>query len=355
MGRNRWREVYEMYAAGVAYVEVKTPSGAHSIGTAFHIGQGVFISARHVFEGNEILEIATTETSIRFLDVDESEQVARFDITHFPGQGEIVKGPFYHPDPKIDVAAVIVEGINAPVIPLGDHLDDWLGTELVLREVVVLGYPPIPFSWKPNLIASKAEVNAIIDKYTGGHPHFILSAMARGGFSGGPAITDYGCTLGVVTESLLVNHQPLELGYMSVLSVEPIYVCLSHHNIVPDHIDKQWEGFWKTISSNYTDKNAPLGFQHVSVSFYQGHMGKNIEIFCYDSAILQKAINLITSDIKPDEVRIEKIHDKMVKIWFLSIGVSESFVTRRYDAVKKLFEDSGFERFPKTSNDDDAA
>jgi len=160
---------------------------------------------------------------------------------------------------------------------------------------------------------------------------------------------------GVVTESLLVNHQPLELGYMSVLSVEPIYVCLSHHNIVPDHMDKQWDGSWNTISSNYTDKNATLGFQHVSVSFYQGHMGKNIEIFCYDSAILQKAINLITSDIKPDEVRIEKIHDKMVKIWFLSIGVSESFVTRRYDAVKKLFENSGFERFPKTSNDDDAA
>lgn len=53
--------------------------------------------------------------------------------------------------------------------------------------------------------------------------------MARGGFSGGPVISEYGHALGVVTESLVMNGLPSELGFMNVLSVEPIYECIGQH------------------------------------------------------------------------------------------------------------------------------
>jgi hypothetical protein len=39
--------------------------------------------------------------------------------------------------------------------------------------------------------------------------------------------------LGMVTESLTMNDKEPELGYMAALTVEPIYVCLEHHGMLP--------------------------------------------------------------------------------------------------------------------------
>lgn len=62
-------------------------------------------------------------------------------------------------------------------------------------------------------------------KYTGGHPHFIVSTMARGGFSGGPDELIGTATLGIVTEGLAKDGQAAELGYTAVLTVEPITIA----------------------------------------------------------------------------------------------------------------------------------
>lgn len=344
MQKNFLRGIYEVLAAGVAYVAVKSPNGEESIGSAFHIGEGIFITARHVIEGKKILEIATTERAIKDAEDENGDgQSRKVEISHWPGKGKVIGGPYFHPNPDIDVAALKVEGIDAPVIPLGDHLDDWLGTELVLRDVVVLGYPPIPFSRTPTLVASKAEVNAIVDKYTGGHPHFILSAIARGGFSGGPAITDYGCSLGVITESLGTNDQPPELGYLSVLTVEPIFDCLAHHKIVPSEIDRIWEGFWNTKSSHFTDKNAPIGYQHISVDIYRGTLGLYLKIYCHNQELLKKAIHLATTSVKQGESKIEEIHETMSKIHFDKENVSEEKVITAYKNINTMFIESGLE------------
>src|SRR5688572_17424393 len=57
------RHLFLRYAGGVAYVATQRPDGTHAIGTAFHVGEGVFITARHVLEGATIREIGTTEWS----------------------------------------------------------------------------------------------------------------------------------------------------------------------------------------------------------------------------------------------------------------------------------------------------
>jgi V8-like Glu-specific endopeptidase len=64
MDPSRARDLYYKYAAAVAYVAVRTPAGDESIGTAFHIGSNIWITARHVVEDNEILDIATTRNSV---------------------------------------------------------------------------------------------------------------------------------------------------------------------------------------------------------------------------------------------------------------------------------------------------
>jgi hypothetical protein len=232
------RELYERYAQAVAYVAVKRPDGTATIGTAFHVGNGVFVSAAHLLAAGELVEIATT-TSMYVPDPDGTTSLGnregRFRLVT-PSKGQLVSGPHLHPDKNIDVGAIVVKGIDAPTIPLGFHLDDMLADEqFVLRRVLVMGYPPVPLSSEPILIATEAEVNAVVDKYIGGrHPHFVVSATPRGGFSGGPCLIEWDFALGVVTEALVMNHAPSELGFMAVLTVEPILTCLEHHGIMPD-------------------------------------------------------------------------------------------------------------------------
>lgn len=226
------------YRGCVAFIETDAGSQSLGIGTCFHVGDGVFVTARHVVERRRISKIGFDDdsTALRLLDKPE----------HWGGKSHgavsILAGPFFHSDPDVDVACFKAEPYPVEYIPLGGHLDGWLGQyELVLFPILLMGYPPIPFSDRPVLVASAGEINALIDKYTGGHPHFIVSTMARGGFSGGPALVAYNehneesgtAALGLITESLTSDGQAAELGYTAVLTVEPIYTCLSQNRMLP--------------------------------------------------------------------------------------------------------------------------
>lgn len=241
------RKLYEKYSASVAYVAVRLRNGDQAIGTAFHVGDGVFITARHVVDQCDVLEIANSTRQYvpdpnGLVSINGSEERFR---SISPAVGRIVKGPLFHPDPSIDVAALVVDGIECPAIPLGSHLDDWINDEaFILAQVVVMGFPPIPQSSGPLLVTASAEVNAIVDKYMGGHPHFVISAMARGGFSGGPCLVEWDFALGLVTESLVDGNKDHELGYMAVITVEPILHCLAYHKIMPSIQKEGWDGLW---------------------------------------------------------------------------------------------------------------
>ncbi len=222
--------LYERYRASTAFLVTESRQGDEGIGTCFHIGRGVFITARHVVDSRRIVSAGTTEPLY-------GEAAARGAVETLAtaGSASAFHGPFFHPDKSVDLAALILDDLNAPFIPLGGHLDDWINSGLVLTRALVMGYPPIPFSGWPELVAVSGEVNAIIDKYTGGSPHFVLSCMARGGFSGGPVLChgEGGWLLGVVTESLVLNSGAVESGFMSVLPIEPVYELLVHHCILP--------------------------------------------------------------------------------------------------------------------------
>ncbi len=251
MDTTQAHDLYREYCAAVAYVAVETPEGDTGIGTAFHIGDNVWITARHVVDGNTIVKIGTTESSIASYSqrMDENNGALRGDWFSGCGVYRLVGEPMLHPESTVDVAALKLDGPYGdfyghlyglresqpiPVVQLGGWLDDWIGNELVLTPVLVMGYPPLPFGRGPLLVATRAEINTVLDKRSERHPYFILSAMARPGFSGSLAITLHGEALGVTTESLVMDGAPAEVGYFAVLTVEPIYTLLDHHGITPD-------------------------------------------------------------------------------------------------------------------------
>lgn len=246
----------------MAYVAVEKTDGTQNIGSAFHVGEGVFVTARHVVEGLRIREIATTERS--YIDAKDSEEtlvsIAVPDGTQrrvhlvTSSKLEIQSGPYFHPDETVDVAVFRVQGYDSrlPWVPLGSHLDDWLGeSDFVLAEAIVLGYPPIPFTMRPHLVAARAEINAQVDLRGTRHVHFVVSATPRGGFSGGLAVVEYGFALGVITTSLVMNNKEPESGFFTVLTVEPILNCLAEHKLLPDCQAEGWDGMWNTESSHY--------------------------------------------------------------------------------------------------------
>lgn len=232
------REQFNKYRGSVAFIETEDKNHNIGIGACFHVGEGVFVTASHVVKDQTIIKIGFDDeiASLRLFKKNENNE------GRFLGSVTILEGPFFHAEESIDVACFKCEPYPKSWIPLGGHFDDMMGQyELVLHRVLLLGYPPIPFSSRPVLVASVGEVNASIEKYTGGHPHFIVSTMARGGFSGGPALVAYNecnedsgtAALGLVTEALIKNDQAAELGYMTVLTVEPIYDCLKQKNLLP--------------------------------------------------------------------------------------------------------------------------
>jgi S1-C subfamily serine protease len=210
-------------------ITIRTEEGDLTNGAAFHIGDGWLATAAHVVKSGEIEEIVT-EYANQYLKIDKiichgDENVdlaiikTNFDLDHYLTMTTIANPP---------------DGfVQTDQILIGGHMDDWIGDELVLSKVLLMGYPPVPLSNSAVLLAAEGEINAIVDKYNGPHPHFIISCMGRGGYSGGPVLSEYGFLLGVFTETLIKNNQALEFGYSSAVSVEPLLTLLHENKIYP--------------------------------------------------------------------------------------------------------------------------
>jgi hypothetical protein len=249
------RELYLQYGCCMAAV-VSEAGGDEGIGGAFHVGDGVFITARHVVENRTIKEVRLTNPRLFYrsnlypkqengsyvVDANSPRMCIASD-----GELKIIAGPHFHSDPAVDVAVFAVSGMSpgAHFVPLGRHLDDWIGNgDFELSQALVLGYPPVPFSREPVLVAASCEVNAVVGLGQSQQLHFILSATPRGGFSGGLAFSEYGFALGVITQSLTLNKAAAEYGFFATTSIEALYACLSENGILPDCQKEGWDGFW---------------------------------------------------------------------------------------------------------------
>lgn len=250
------RDLYFRYGCCMAYISVESERG-EGIGSAFHVGDGIFVTARHVTD-TFVKEMRLTNPRL-FYRSDLYPKNADGSYTITPSSPEmclnqdglltVIGGPWYSDDNEVDIAALRVEGMapGAHFVPLGDHLDDWVGHgDFELSEVLALGYPPIPFTGSPLLVAARCQVNATANLHIGSQSqlHFILSGIPRGGFSGGLALSEWGFALGVITQSLLTTTGPPELGYFAVASVSVVYECLAQNGVLPEAQRVGWDGLW---------------------------------------------------------------------------------------------------------------
>ena len=248
MDETETRRLARLTPLACAAVVVETPEGDQSIGTAFHVGENVYLTARHVLGGNRVLEVLPLcggtlfESELKVMVPTLSTlyglngETPIWSIHH--DQPALSEGPFYHPDPDIDVAAFRMRGldVNTPHLVLGGHYDDWIkDEEWMLTRATVFGFPPIPFTVEPILVAASVEVNAVINTSLDRYVRFVVSGPPRGGFSGGPVYHEWGFVLGMTIQSLEREDARREGGFFTVLGIEALRECLEAHGLLPDH------------------------------------------------------------------------------------------------------------------------
>jgi Trypsin-like peptidase domain len=242
--------LYEVYRPSVAFVEVEDLStGRLGIGSSFHIGEGIFVTAAHVVRGKRVLTLGTTHSyAVRDPSPIKRKPYRACPALKISEPRVLLPADSDNEARAPDVALVVADLPNEgpPALKLGGHLDDWMmNDEMVLHRSLLMGYPPVPLTNSVQIIAITCEVNArVTDLRTSPHVHFIVSSMARGGFSGGPVMHEAGFVLGLVTESLVRDAKPEELGFMTVLTVEPIFNLLLEHNMFPAVQKEGWDGYW---------------------------------------------------------------------------------------------------------------
>lgn len=195
--------------------------GDKGIGTGFHIGEGLIVTARHV--ATEKIDFIKREPD---------------------GMIVTITGCIFDDDENVDLAVLKTDFHNLPppnprqkricLLPLGQYLDEWLGDDFVLSKVLVMGFPRIPMTQETILVSAEAEINAMVTAGPTAQRHFILSSMARGGFSGGPIISAAGFVLGVVTLALTADKSAAETGFFAATSVEPLLRLLAKNNLGKD-------------------------------------------------------------------------------------------------------------------------
>ena len=312
----RCQKLLQKYAPAMAYISSRDKEDNCGIGSAFHVGEGVFITARHVVENRTIDEIKATE----FLRIDIKDEFPSYpqeaidkisEISGSPPTWPIIQesliitdGPFFHSDDSIDIAVFRVKEVHPklPTVLLGTHLDDWIHRyEWRLSEALILGFPPIPFTTSPLLFTARAEINAVAWPRTQSHPNFILSAMPRGGFSGGLVLHENDFALGIVTQSLIQDGQPSELGYLTVLSIEPIYECLAQKKLLPECQKEGWNDFWNTETADFIKDD---GLLVASVSAHDDGKRIYFDIRAGEPEILRIGIKAGVDSLK--EINYEK-------------------------------------------------
>ena len=340
-------QMFRKHAAAMAYVEVTDRNGDIGVGSAFHVGDGVFLTARHVAEAMSISSIHSTEClflppeeAYPDLSTDQIEQWSKAlgftPLTRTPmGAMNLAGGPYFHPNEKVDIAAFRVDCVHPrlPHVALGTHLDDWVKDEdWMLSEALILGYPPIPLATSTHLLAVRAEINAVVGVMHSKNVHFIVSAIPRGGFSGGLVLSEFGFAIGMVTQSLVKNGAPAEMGFFTVTSVEPLYECLAHHKILPEDQKREWGDFWNTKSINYTGESGS-GLMVASLGYHDD--GKRIYIDCHAHAngvLVTSILDSILSILNDLPAKVDRKRDDWARI--LLVGYSAGAIERAAAAVE---------------------
>jgi hypothetical protein len=117
-----------------------------------------------------------------------------------------------------------------------------------------------------------------------------------------------------VQASLIFNDLPAELGFLAVLSVEPIYECLAENHMLPECQKAAWGDFWNTDFAAFAN---PDGLQVASVHVHDDGRRSYFEIVVADRELLNRSLTAalaVVGDVLVDKEVRERARDTWVRV-----------------------------------------
>ena len=138
-------------------LETVSNSGDKGLGTGFHVGNGFVITARHIVEGMQSVRLIASHAKGGKIEeiIFSKNQLADVALLRTNlNFSNYLENTYIHG----------MEYQKTDHLTLGVEWDDFADESLVLYDVIVMGYPPIPTAF-PTLVTIRTQVNAIIDQY----------------------------------------------------------------------------------------------------------------------------------------------------------------------------------------------
>lgn len=164
-------QIIEDYKNSIAKIYEKS---GNKLGTGFLYDDKYIVTANHVLEEIEVLEIC----------LENGEPITEKNRL-IPKDTE-----------KHDIAIIEIEKTSSATksFPLEFNTS-------LLEDVLIIGYPRIPQTKDSYLVYNKGEISSYVENFKG-LTGITLSSFLRGGNSGGPVINKFGDVIGIVSEYL---------------------------------------------------------------------------------------------------------------------------------------------------------
>lgn len=225
---------FEKFKESVIPIEGVKSNGDHDIGTAFYIGDNMFVTAAHCVTELERFRLLIHDNPIRLNEVWLSAK-DNSDI--------------------YDIAIIVAEAPSLRPFQLG--------TPNVLDNILLMGYPPIP-GMNPILISEKASISTDLQRliqktvtgqivsesvtsYMSPMDYFIINARVKGGNSGSPVINEYGKVVGMVFEIPFDSKAGSEGGRYDIMGFGICFPSKYIHELQNTHITialKEYQGYF---------------------------------------------------------------------------------------------------------------
>lgn len=226
--------IFEKFKDSVIPIEGVKSNGDHDIGTAFYIGENMFVTAAHCVTELEKIRLLINDSPIRL--------------------NEVWLSAKDNPD-IYDIAIIVAQ---AP-----DLRPFQLSNPNVLDNILLMGYPPIP-GMNPILISEKASISTDLQRliqktakgqivsenamsYMSPMDYFIINARVKGGNSGSPVVNEYGKVVGMVFEIPFDSKGCSEGGRYDIMGFGICFPSKYIHELQNTHITialKEYQGYF---------------------------------------------------------------------------------------------------------------